>query len=100
MVEDRNSGLAGVRQQTYVQCHTGRGKAGDPGLPPRGSGDAREDRGGGVRATTDGAFSCHAVTPSSIENVWDLYEIGDDYVLASVTDELGVEYVHVYERTP
>lgn len=41
-----------------------------------------------------GAFPS-AVTPSSIENVRDLHEIGDDCVLASVIDEFGVETVHV-----
>ncbi len=46
----------------------------------------------------DGTFACHAVTPPSIEAVWDLYEIGADYVLGKATDELGVEYVRMYPR--
>lgn len=46
----------------------------------------------------DGTFACHAVTPPSVEAVWDLYEIGADYVLGKATDELGVEYVRMYPR--
>lgn len=44
----------------------------------------------------DGRFLCHARTPASIESVWEVHEIGEDYVLATVTDELDVEYVHLY----
>lgn len=44
----------------------------------------------------DGRFLCHARTPPAIENVWDLREIGDDYLLATVRDTLGVEYVRRY----
>lgn len=44
----------------------------------------------------DGRFLCHAGMPAAIENVWDIHEIGEDYVLATVRDELDVEYVHLY----
>lgn len=44
----------------------------------------------------DGGFLCHARTPPAIENVWDVREIGDDYLLATVRDTLGVEYVRRY----
>lgn len=44
----------------------------------------------------DGRFACHAVTPEAIENPWDLFEVGSEYLLAETTDELDVEYVRLY----
>ncbi|MFW6201959.1 MAG: hypothetical protein ACOC8B_05235 [Gemmatimonadota bacterium] len=43
----------------------------------------------------DGRFACHAVTPPM--NVWDIFEIGVDYLLGAQQDELDVEHVRVFE---
>ena len=47
----------------------------------------------------DGLFLCHARTPAAIRYVWNIFEIGPDYLLGEATDESDVEYVHLYHLT-
>jgi hypothetical protein len=43
----------------------------------------------------DGAFVCHGAIPEGMR----LFEIGDDYLLGMERDDLGIEYVRMYEIT-
>lgn len=51
----------------------------------------REEEAGWLVFDAEGRFQCRTILP--FENTWDLYEIGPDYVLGKMTDELDVEHV-------
>lgn len=44
----------------------------------------------------DGRFLCHARMPAALDNEHRIWEIDGDDVLARVTDEMDVPYVHLY----
>ena len=56
-----------------------------------------EDDPGWLVFDAEGRFECRAWLP--FENSWDAYEIGPDYVLGKVQDELDVEHVRRYPLT-
>lgn len=56
-----------------------------------------EDEPGWLVFDEAGALECRAWLP--FENTWDLYEIGPDYVLGKIEDELEVEHVRRFALT-